>query len=258
MKGDAAGLIRRTLPALSPALLLIALSGLLPSIDLDGKLADAMVRVSDSASWKQMPFLCLAAVLLLVTRPGLTTKRRLLEAAVTIAAMAIVLPGNGLLNVHVVKPAVGVPRPNIVTLAEDGVLGAGIDDGAAFYAAGDKEERRNLLRERLTPSQSLGLSPLVREHWVHETGYAFPSGHVTSAMTFAALWVGLGVLWLTGWRRAVAIIGLAMWAVAVAYSRVLLGVHTVADVTVGALVGIGWGLAAVHLIRRVSARFSAS
>jgi len=258
VKGDAAGLTRRTLVVLSPTFGLIALSGLLPRIDLDGKFADAMVRVSETASWKQMPFLCLAAVILLATRPGLATKRRLLETAMTISAMAIVLPGNGLLNEHVVKPAVGIPRPNIVTLAEDGVLGPEIDDGDAFYAVGDKEERRALLHERLIPSQRLGLSQLVRAHWVDETGYALPSGHVASAMTLAALWAGLGVLWLSGRRRAAVIIGLAMWAVAVAYSRVLLGVHTVADVTVGALVGIGWGLATVYVIREVYDRFSTS
>jgi membrane-associated phospholipid phosphatase len=41
-----------------------------------------------------------------------------------------------------------------------------------------------------------------------------------------------------------------MWAVAVAYSRWLLGVHTALDVIIGGAVGIGWGLAAFLVVRK--------
>ena len=238
---DVTYVVRRILIVLSPALAAILFGGLLPSIDLGSSFADAMVRVSDTASWTQLPFLALVVVLAAVTRPGLSTSRRSIEAGITIVVMLVVLAGNGLLNEHVVKPAIGVPRPNIVTLAEDGTLGPEISTGDDFYATGSKSERRGLLHERLTPARTPDLSPTVRSHWIHEAGYATPSGHATTAVTFATLGVGLGLLWLDGWRRRVLLIALPAWAVAVATSRLLIGVHTATDVIVGALIGVGWG-----------------
>lgn len=71
-------------------------------------------------------------------------------------------------------------------------------------------------------------------------GAAFPSGHVLGA---AAVWTGLAVLALAlvGRRIARLLLGVAVViAVAVAASRVLLGVHHLTDVVAGLLLGGGW------------------
>jgi membrane-associated phospholipid phosphatase len=81
--------------------------------------------------------------------------------------------------------------------------------------------------------------PLV-PHLVHATGWSFPSGHAAaSAATYAALalLLGRGRLWPTkAWLGTAA----AAVAVAVAASRVLLGVHWLTDVFAGSALGFGW------------------
>jgi len=187
-----------------------------------------------------MPILAVAAVLLLVTRPGLAMSRRWLEAGAVGIAMLIVLVGNGLLNEHVVKPAFGIPRPNLTALAEDGVLGPEYDDAEDFYAVGDKDDRRAVLGAALPAITDPSLSERVLAHWIHETGYSFPSGHSTAAVTFATLLVAAAGAWLTGWRRWPILGLLPLWAIAVVYSRPLLEVHTALDVIIGTAAGLMW------------------
>jgi undecaprenyl-diphosphatase len=59
--------------------------------------------------------------------------------------------------------------------------------------------------------------------------YSFPSGHATRMMAIAAV--------LTRFSPSVAIAGYVL-AVVVAVCRVLVGVHYVSDVVVGALIGL--------------------
>ncbi|MDJ0924564.1 MAG: phosphatase PAP2 family protein [Acidimicrobiia bacterium] len=225
------------------------LSFVLPEIALDTSLADGIVRITDTAYWKQMPLLCVVVLIILISRPGLTARRRSGEAGAIALAMLIALAGNALLNENVVKPAFGVHRPNIVDLAESGALGSDITDSDAFYAVGDKEARRELMGEYLPAVESPPLSDLVRAHWIHETGYAFPSGHSTAAVTLAILMAALGYSWLRGWRLRMMTVLVPLWAVAVVYSRILLGVHWEADVIAGTVAGFGWGVAAFFVIR---------
>lgn len=79
-------------------------------------------------------------------------------------------------------------------------------------------------------------------HLVDAAGSAFPSGHASAA---AAAWCAFAVV-LAGrwppWRRAIATTVAVVIALAVAASRVLLGVHWLTDVIAGLLVGWGWFL----------------
>jgi phosphatidylglycerophosphatase B len=95
------------------------------------------------------------------------------------------------------------------------------------------------------------LSDRVRAHWIHETGYSFPSGHTTAAMTLTVLLAALGQTWLDGWRRILTLAVVPVWAVLVAYSRPLLDVHTAADVIAATAAGFGWGLLAVAAVNRL-------
>ena len=173
-------------------------SPLLPRIALDNVIADAVVRLTDTASWTQLTPISIGVIVILVARRGIPLTRRRREAISLSLVMLVTLAGSALLNEHLVKPAFGVPRPNIVQLAETGVLGADLPDAAAFYATGDKEERREVLGDKLTEQTTPQLSSLVRAHWIHETGYSFPSGHTTAAVTFAVLLVAIGASWLSG------------------------------------------------------------
>jgi phosphatidylglycerophosphatase B len=238
------------LPLLAGLVVLLALTPFLPEIDLDSVPADVMVRITDTGAWPQLTLLVLALTIVLITRPGTDAKRRAVEGTLIMSVMLVGLAGNGLLNEHVVKPAFGVPRPNIVDLAEDGLLGDEIPDAASFYSVGGKGARREVLEDRFALLPDLGLSRLVEAHWIHETGFSFPSGHSTAAVTLATFFAALGVWWLSGRRRRWIIMVVPLWAAFVVYSRPLLEVHTTFDVLAGALAGIAWGVAAAWVVDR--------
>jgi membrane-associated phospholipid phosphatase len=74
----------------------------------------------------------------------------------------------------------------------------------------------------------------------HAGGYSFPSGHTAAA---AACWAAIALVVARKWprqgRRAAAVVVLAI-TLAVASSRVLLGVHWLTDVIAGAIFGWTW------------------
>lgn len=243
-----APLSRQLAAGLVPTFLLALASYALPEISLDTRFADAVVALTDTTSWSLLPIISAVAVAVIVSRTGLSARRRAVEAGAMLGAMLVVLVAWALINEHLVKPVVASPRPNIVALAEAGELG--VDSPDAFYALGDKDDRRAHLRELYAgpePPDDVALSPRVREHWILETGYSFPSGHSTAAMTFATMMFAVGIAWLSGWRRLLTSL-LPVWALCVAYSRPLLRVHRAIDVSVGTLAGITLGLLAFAAI----------
>lgn len=77
---------------------------------------------------------------------------------------------------------------------------------------------------------------------VHETSWSFPSGHATASMAVLVACAGLAASRYGGRRTAVWITVVAVViALAIAASRLVLGVHWFTDVLVGALLGGVWG-----------------
>lgn len=106
-----------------------------------------------------------------------------------------------------------------------------------------------------------GLKRLVgraRPPWAlaDASGYAFPSGHAT----FAAL-LGFAAAWFVthrveGRRATILAFALAvLWALVMAFSRLVLGVHYLSDVAGGLLLGTGLGCVGLALpgyVRRLN------
>ena len=119
--------------------------------------------------------------------------------------------------------------------------------------------RREALRLAVSLGGAMAISDLVKlltsrprpsvEHLQAVTGSSFPSGHTTQA---AAFWLALA-LTLRGAalpRRTVwlASAGALLIALAVAWSRVYLGVHYPSDVAAGLLLGSGWAVFVAHVL----------
>jgi len=232
-----------------PACSVLPASGALPDVDLTGRFALLAYVVSASGSLLGIPWLALLMTGLLVGRPGVPKQRRAAEASVLLAALLLVLAGGACLNEHFIKPALAVARPDIIELADAGALGMTIEE---FYALEDKPSRSGHLRKVLEAEglDAVALHPWIREHWIAETGFSFPSGHSFAAMTFATFFLAMGLVHLEGPRLAPFYL-LLPWAVMVCCSRTILRVHSATDVTCGALLGVVVGVTTFVVVRGV-------
>jgi membrane-associated phospholipid phosphatase len=68
-------------------------------------------------------------------------------------------------------------------------------------------------------------------------GYAFPSGHSMTSMTLATVLIILA--WKTPWRLPAMIFG-SLFVIAIAWTRLYLGVHYPSDILAGWMVALAW------------------
>ena len=222
-----------------------------PFCDLTSDTATVSYWAAQSGGRIGAPTIGVLMLVLLITRHGMSGARRTLEAALIVIVVAIFAGGGAALNEHGVKEALKIPRPNIVYLAgADGAGPLGMSP-EEFYGKGDKEARGELLRKTLeTEPPPVKLGPAIRDHWVEETGYSFPSGHAFAAMFFATFFLSVGVSYISTPQRRLFYL-LLPWALAVCYSRLTLRVHTPTDITVGGLEGLVLGFGAFLLVRAI-------
>ncbi len=79
--------------------------------------------------------------------------------------------------------------------------------------------------------------PQLWESTYHSHGYAFPSGHSMTSMTLAAIVIILA--WKTAWRLPAVIFG-SLFVLAIAWTRLYLGVHYPSDILAGWMVALAW------------------
>jgi len=83
---------------------------------------------------------------------------------------------------------------------------------------------------------------------VHETSFSFPSGHATAGAAVLCSLAGLAAItWKVWWPWAV----VALPILAVALSRLVLGVHWFSDVAFGVLIGAAWGVTVTYVLASV-------
>lgn len=162
---------------------------------------------------------------------------------VVIALMALTLLGSGV----VIAGALGVlylrgpiPTPRIEAVGLLWVFGLGL-----------RTVLKNVLelpRPSVAPPLLAGDPGRIATLVVDAHGFAFPSGHAANA-TIAFL----GLAWASGHRRAYPVA--AVGAVAVAMTRVGLGVHYTGDIVGGILLGVGVLGGGLWLFTRYRASF---
>lgn len=230
-----------------PALLLLPVSYVLPPIDLEGLLALAAYGLSESGGVFGLPWVAVVFTALIAS----AAKARWVWAAPIFLVLLLLLGGISAVNESWTKHHFAAPRPNIIELSEAGVLETSAED---FYREPDKDARRRTLEAALKARGERGprLHPWIRAHWSREAGYSFPSGHSLAAFLFATIFVGLGLAHAGAWRRGLCL-ALIPWAAAVAFSRVLLRVHSPLDITVGGSLGLVLGALGLVVLRRLLA-----
>lgn len=87
------------------------------------------------------------------------------------------------------------------------------------------------------------------EHLSQLSSLSFPSEHTTqAAAVYLTIAIMLSASLTRGWREAAIVLGVLI-ALAVAWSRVYLGVHYPTDVAAGLLLGWSWALLVFHWAR---------
>ncbi|MGY3903937.1 phosphatase PAP2 family protein [Aeromonas lusitana] len=161
------------------------------------------------------------AALLLLTRHKLTLTPAAMLALV--AALFATLASDWVIK-SLIKQLTEEPRPYLLWLEGQNLIPA----IRQFYA-GSVELRGEQVH---AASELLALPEWLCNHWQAEVNYAFPSGHSIAAMSLAQFF---GLIWLA--RAPSGAWLLPVWAVAIALSRTLIGMHWPLDVLASALLG---------------------
>lgn len=271
-------LLRRVLPIIAIAWVFLPLTFVVPWLnstgspyfDLTGWIGTVAHRLAVLGGSKGTPWIVGSLILVVVSRPGLAIKRRVVEALALAVVTLTLLGGGSAFNEFVIKRTFKEPRPHIKLLArtptdtppEASILKMSAD---SLYRL-DKATRRAYIEEisgydelisapasrRLCFEEygdELHLNQRVCRHWASTTGgYSFPSGHAYSAMFLATFFLGLALYALAGWRLAFFQFLVVPYGVLVCYSRTVLRVHSPLDISVGGLLGVLFGLAGIVLV----------
>ena len=222
-----------------PALLYAFSVQLFPRIELDTFIAQAWFAITSSGT---VPYGIVTGLVLLIACYYALTRQQFMPLLLTVSlSMAATLSLN-----HVLKPFFSEPRPYAVLMQQEGLLN--LND---FYQASAAEKKTKMttgLSLLATARPELTLSDSIEQHWQHETGYAFPSGHTLFAVTLA---LSMGFYLLMAGQTLFPLM-LFSWAISMGFSRMLLGMHSPADVLASSCIGGLMSFASIYLIHKVS------
>jgi membrane-associated phospholipid phosphatase len=136
------------------------------------------------------------------------------------------------------------PRPSQLYFVEKGFIG---NQGKEFFSM-PLEEKSKYMRKIVEENENgfEDIYPPILNSWVYESGYSFPSGHAETGFFLGTILAF--VIFKTHSKKYYILIPLA-WAILVALSRVVIGVHYPVDVTTGAFIGLSVALFIISMKR---------
>lgn len=200
-----------------------------PLLDLDN--APALFAYSMTLSLDEIGIAVILAVLSILVLRG--WRRRPYQYAVFFFCLMVAL-GSAFVTKSVAKQYFKEPRPYVIWLAEEGRL----TNSNNFYAQLPLT-REQWLSDSLKSMPEEEVPKWLKLHWQDEVSYSFPSGHSIAAMTIASFYC---LLFAYRRRSNWLIAGLSLWAVAVCYSRLLLGLHWPIDILASSVAGVTFGM----------------
>ncbi len=186
-------------------------------------------------------FIIMALVVYLLNyfKKDIKKKRSVLLFAGTILIFQILISGSTLFYF---KDVFRNPRPSQLYIAEKGSE----DKSSKEFFSMMPEEKSKYLRKKIEENKSdfEDVYPPILNSWSEESGFSFPSGH--SETSFFLGTILAFVIFKTGSKKYYMILPV-MWAVLVALSRVVIGVHYPVDVAAGAFTGLVIALIIISL-----------
>ncbi|MHC5225637.1 phosphatase PAP2 family protein [Ignatzschineria sp. LJL83] len=145
---------------------------------------------------------------------------------VMIFMSVLILQGSTQIIKSAIKTLLEEPRPYMAYIVEKGV------EIEPFYEL-PRKERSIVIQEALAEDSTT--PKWLQNHWQHETGYSFPSGHTI----FAVMWAFIIVGFLSREKDPkthLAMIIMTVWAGLMMISRMRLGMHFPIDLFVSTII----------------------
>lgn len=194
--------------------------------------------------------LILMASIMIAALRAYTVKEGVTDFFRTFITLSVILSVFALVNEHIVKPILQVPRPSHQYMIKQSKSEVKLDSLYTLPA----DERRAFFKQ-LIDADTVSFKnsdERILNHWLDETGYSFPSGHSFNAFLLAGILAFCIYHFANRKLRWLCLVPLA-WAVMVAISRVAIGAHTALDVSIGSAIGLSISQALLHVpgIRRL-------
>ena len=198
-----------------------------------------LITVSGGVYGSAVIITALTVYLLYFFKKDADKKRSVLLFTGTVLLVQIFISGSTLFYF---KDVFRNPRPSQLYISGKGSS----DKSANEFLTVIPEEKSKYLRKMIEENKSdfEDVYPPILNSWSEESGFSFPSGHSETSFFLGTILAFL--IFKTGSKKYYMILPV-IWAILVAMSRVVIGVHYPVDVAAGAFTGLVIALIIISL-----------